>query len=126
MSTKVNIIRRLRILLLTKTLTIFNLSVFVISNFVIVTVIVDNTRISPNKWNVEEGDSVKFSCDSHGTALWFFNEQLIPSNAVIHTLNNSITITNVSVYNSGLYQCLGFVQYLSFYAEGEVEVHGEI
>jgi len=85
-------------------------------------VIQDNTRIAPTKWLVNEGDTVQFYCNSKFAVKWLFNDEEIPSNAYIS--DNNITVTNLTIHNSGFYTCKSFDNGSVFHAEGRVDVKG--
>lgn len=86
----------------------------------------DNTRISPSKRELEEGNNVTFVCYSESKAVWYFENQNIPDNAKsLHTdtsNRNVLIISNITAEHNGFYECKGTYYELTFYATGELKV----
>ena len=69
------------------------------------------SHVFPNVKSVSVGEDAVFICNAFGSVQWYFNAGQLPTNSfyeVNHeTTSHTLTITNVTIYNSGTYSCVG-------------------
>ena len=81
----------------------------------------DGTKITPTKEKVFEGGDGYFKCYSVTMPQWLFNDQSLPSNAVLD--NVYLRIHEATLENTGCYECIGTTEHgHQFRARGELKV----
>ena len=72
----------------------------------------DDTKVQPELIKERIGMTVSFSCHSSEDAEWFYHEILdMPLNVNTNFDGSVLTINQLNVLNSGVYNCYGFDQY---------------
>ena len=89
----------------------------------------DPPKINPQVQTVREREKVTFVCFSSKTPQWFFNDEKLPRNAIVSSLNSAkehfLTIENVTIFNAGYYECEGKTESdENMRARGELKVIG--
>ena len=59
---------------------------------------------------IDEGAGIKFVCISTTIPIWFFNDEILPINAITSSEKPHeyhLTITNATLFNEGFYECKG-------------------
>ena len=67
----------------------------------------DPFGITPMEQTVEEGEDVDIYCLLDPPNCFYFNEKDLPSNVLVSSLKNAITIEGVRASNEGHYECTG-------------------
>ena len=100
----------------------------------LVTVVRDDTRIHPNIYIAEEGDSVEFNCDSvvvygYTPTTWVFNNSRLFDLPYYQTRTPKIVLESVKPSDSGKYACFGLRstgrKYQHFIAIAVLEVYSK-
>ncbi len=76
--------------------------------YVKISLVSDQTRISPVTKTVIEGEDVRFTCILQ-SAQWYFNNMLLPPDIRVQNnfSQNIITISQATTENNGFYYCSG-------------------
>ena len=65
-------------------------------------------RVKPRALFANRGETTEFTCFSENNVEWYFQNGVLPPNAVpiVSTPYHQLKITNVDLSNEGFYQCI--------------------
>ncbi len=88
----------------------------------------DQTKITPLQITITPGNDTTLLCKGVGVLKWSFNHGLLPLNAVVHRNPSYLTLSKVTLKNTGYYVCEKFHKNgtLSYKTRALVLVKGNI